>query len=570
MAGLDEPTVGTVTWPAIGAGATLRPGPGRGRLPGAEPAAAADRRGERRAAAGPRRRRRRRGARRRARTRSSCSACSSSRDKLPEEISGGQAQRVAVARALAGPAALILADEPTGQLDRASGAAVVDVLLAAAAHAGAALVVSTHDPTVAGGSRTPGSCTAAGSPPTVEGGGMVALTWLRGLLAHRRTRLRRDRARRRRRRRAARLDRDLPVLDDVEDDPAGDQPRRRRLAGRGASPAPTRPTCSATVRRQPGVTPRAPGLLRAHHRPRRPPPAARPSRPAPAGCSACPTATRRAFPGEIRVLAGSGTGVLLAQQTAANLHARPGDTITIGRPGGRPRHGQGRRRRRPARPPTRCSRRSARRSAPSRRRRRTTSCCCPQRDLRRASSAARPVTTQVHAGSSTALPGQPERRLHPGLGQRPQPRDAARRRRPGRRQPRHRARQRAQGRAVRAAAVPVPRRARRDPRRPGHRLDRRGRRRPPPPRRGAAAHPRRVDAPARPRRAGRDRARRRRSASPSGSAAALLIGAAAFGTASFGASTLAAVLWARRRGARRPDRSPPARSRCPPGATPAR
>jgi predicted ABC-type transport system involved in lysophospholipase L1 biosynthesis ATPase subunit len=54
-----------------------------------------------------------------------------------------------VARALAGSPRLILADEPTGQLDRASGAHVVDLLLEAAAHAGAALVVSTHDPTVA-------------------------------------------------------------------------------------------------------------------------------------------------------------------------------------------------------------------------------------------------------------------------------------------------------------------------------------------------------------------------------------------------------------------------------------
>jgi putative ABC transport system permease protein len=43
-----------------------------------------------------------------------------------------------------------------------------------------------------------------------------------------------------------------------------------------------------------------------------------------------------AFPGEIRVLSGSGSGVLLAQQTAANLHARPGDTIRIGRTGGNP------------------------------------------------------------------------------------------------------------------------------------------------------------------------------------------------------------------------------------------
>jgi ABC-type lipoprotein export system ATPase subunit len=70
-------------------------------------------------------------------------------DKLPEEISGGQAQRAAVARALAGRPRLILADEPTGQLDHESGAVVVDVLLESADHAGAALVVATHDPDVA-------------------------------------------------------------------------------------------------------------------------------------------------------------------------------------------------------------------------------------------------------------------------------------------------------------------------------------------------------------------------------------------------------------------------------------
>ena len=68
--------------------------------------------------------------------------------KLPEEISGGQAQRVAVARVLATAPRLILADEPTGQLDQVTAAHVVDVLLAAAEQLGAALVVATHDPAV--------------------------------------------------------------------------------------------------------------------------------------------------------------------------------------------------------------------------------------------------------------------------------------------------------------------------------------------------------------------------------------------------------------------------------------
>jgi putative ABC transport system permease protein len=47
-----------------------------------------------------------------------------------------------------------------------------------------------------------------------------------------------------------------------------------------------------------------------------------------------PDGYAKAFPGELRTLSGSPTGVLLAQQTAANLHAKPGDTVTIGRPGG--------------------------------------------------------------------------------------------------------------------------------------------------------------------------------------------------------------------------------------------
>jgi ABC-type lipoprotein export system ATPase subunit len=71
------------------------------------------------------------------------------RAKLPEEISGGQAQRVAVARALTGAPLLLVADEPTGQLDHESAGAVMDVLEQAARDSGAALVVATHDPEVA-------------------------------------------------------------------------------------------------------------------------------------------------------------------------------------------------------------------------------------------------------------------------------------------------------------------------------------------------------------------------------------------------------------------------------------
>jgi putative ABC transport system ATP-binding protein len=69
-------------------------------------------------------------------------------NQLPETLSGGQAQRVAVARALTSRPRLLLADEPTGQLDEVTGRHVMDVLLAAADELEAALVVSTHDPAV--------------------------------------------------------------------------------------------------------------------------------------------------------------------------------------------------------------------------------------------------------------------------------------------------------------------------------------------------------------------------------------------------------------------------------------
>ena len=69
--------------------------------------------------------------------------------RLPEELSGGQAQRVAVARALAAQPQVILADEPTGQLDSAHAAQVVSLLQDTATRLGTALVLSTHDQAIA-------------------------------------------------------------------------------------------------------------------------------------------------------------------------------------------------------------------------------------------------------------------------------------------------------------------------------------------------------------------------------------------------------------------------------------
>jgi putative ABC transport system ATP-binding protein len=65
-------------------------------------------------------------------------------DRYPEQLSGGQQQRVAIGRALAGRPQLILADEPTGNLDEATGDAVLDLMLTLMAETGAALLMVTH------------------------------------------------------------------------------------------------------------------------------------------------------------------------------------------------------------------------------------------------------------------------------------------------------------------------------------------------------------------------------------------------------------------------------------------
>ena len=70
-------------------------------------------------------------------------------DKLPEEISGGQAQRAAVARSLITQPELILADEPTGQLDHHTAKHLLSLLLRRIKGTDTALVIATHDPFVA-------------------------------------------------------------------------------------------------------------------------------------------------------------------------------------------------------------------------------------------------------------------------------------------------------------------------------------------------------------------------------------------------------------------------------------
>jgi ABC-type lipoprotein export system ATPase subunit len=148
IAGLDQPTAGTIDWPGLGGSPAARPDTvgvvfqGPSLLPDLDVAenvalpllfgdVPVDRAAARAADALAR------------------LGIKDLAAKLPEELSGGQAQRVATARVLAGRPRLILADEPTGQLDRHTGAQVISVLLEAADELGAALLVATHDPTVA-------------------------------------------------------------------------------------------------------------------------------------------------------------------------------------------------------------------------------------------------------------------------------------------------------------------------------------------------------------------------------------------------------------------------------------
>lgn len=166
MAGLDDPTDGQVSWPGIGSRDALRPGPlamvfqGPSLLP---PLSVLENVALPRQLAGIPRQVAIAEARE-ALTRLDLDALA---DKLPEELSGGQAQRVAVARVLASCPVLILADEPTSQLDHVSGARTIDALFEAADASGAALLISTHDRTIA--ERFPVRWTVADGVVTTNG-----------------------------------------------------------------------------------------------------------------------------------------------------------------------------------------------------------------------------------------------------------------------------------------------------------------------------------------------------------------------------------------------------------------
>ena len=153
MAGLDKPTRGIVSWPALGPETELRPDeicvvfqtpsllPTLTVLENVELSWLLSKRDEAEA----------RPAALRALEKLGLSAIA---DKLAGEISGGQMQIVAAARAIVCEPRLILADEPTGQLDSGTASKLIEELFDSVADSGAALLVATHDLAIASRMRS--------------------------------------------------------------------------------------------------------------------------------------------------------------------------------------------------------------------------------------------------------------------------------------------------------------------------------------------------------------------------------------------------------------------------------
>lgn len=148
MAGLDRPTSGTVTWPALGDAASLRPSrigmvfQAQSLIPWldvVENVALPLQLAEKSKAAHAH-----------AMAALVRFGLDDLANKLPEELSGGQAQRVSLVRATITNPPLFLADEPTGQVDHETAAMLMDMLLRWADEDNVAVVIATHDLAITG------------------------------------------------------------------------------------------------------------------------------------------------------------------------------------------------------------------------------------------------------------------------------------------------------------------------------------------------------------------------------------------------------------------------------------
>jgi putative ABC transport system ATP-binding protein/lipoprotein-releasing system ATP-binding protein len=148
VAGLDAPTSGSIEWPALGDRPSLRPGPVSMSFQGASllpPLTVTENVALPMILAGAEQPEATAAAIRLLHT----FEMDALADKLPEELSGGQSQRAGLARAFSGSPRLVLADEPTGQQDAETGARLLERTLSLAAAREIALVIATHDASVA-------------------------------------------------------------------------------------------------------------------------------------------------------------------------------------------------------------------------------------------------------------------------------------------------------------------------------------------------------------------------------------------------------------------------------------